>query len=287
MTDTAISVEHVTYRYRNGFQALNDVSFSIQKNEFVAIIGQNGAGKSTLLKNLVGLYKPTQGNIVVDGVNTRDISVARLSTKIGFVLQNPDRQLFADTVEEEITFGPRNLKLDQAEIDRRLERALEMTGLGPLRKEFPMALSAGDRAKVVIASVIAMDPEIIILDEPTTGQDRRGCAQIMEIARDFQQRGFTVVVVTHHMALVTEYAQRVIVMCKGRQLLDGPTAEVFAQAERLREAFVMPPQVTQLAAQLYPQLKQQQAVLRTQELAGMIAQSVSPDIRGKECELRR
>ena len=275
MREAAITVDHVTYRYRNGFQALSDVSFTVQKNEFAAIIGQNGAGKSTLLKNLVGLYKPTQGEITVDGVNTRDISVAQLATKVGFVLQNPDRQLFADTVEEEIMFGPRNLKLPQEEIDSRLEQALEMTGLGPLRKEFPMALSAGDRAKVVIASVIAMRPEIIILDEPTTGQDRRGCAQIMNITKDFQREGFTVVVVTHHMALVAEYAERVIVMCQGRQLLDGPTASVFAQADKLKEAFVMPPQVTQLAARLQPWLGQNQTVLRPDELADLIAQRIA------------
>lgn len=283
MTETAISVERVTYRYHNGFQALTDVDFQIRKHEFVAIIGQNGAGKSTLLKNLVGLYKPTQGNIVVNGINTRDISIARLSTKVGFVLQNPDRQLFANTVEEEITFGPRNLKLEQAEIDRRLEHALEMTGLGPLREEFPMALSAGDRAKVVIASVIAMQPEIIILDEPTTGQDRRGCAQIMDIAKDFQNRGFTVVVVTHHMALVADYAERVIVMCQGQKLLDGPTAEIFTQTQALRKAFVMPPQVTQLAARLQPQLGQQGAVLHTKELADLVARQY---FSGKESSIQ-
>lgn len=274
MREEAIVVDHVTYRYHNGFQALNDVDFTVHKNEFVAVIGQNGAGKSTLLKNLVGLYKPTQGSILVDGVNTRDISVAKLSTKVGFVLQNPDRQLFADSVEEEVSFGPKNLKLAPAEIEERLEQALDMTGLQPLRREFPMALSAGDRAKVVIASVIAMRPEIIILDEPTTGQDRRGCAQIMDIAKDFQNKGFTVVVVTHHMALVAEYAERVVVMCKGQRLMDGPTAQIFAQAEKLRESFVMPPQVTQLAQRLGPRLGLEEAVLRTEELSELIAQRI-------------
>ena len=274
MREPVIQVDHLTYTYPNGFEALHDVSFTIEKNDFVAIIGQNGAGKSTLLKNLVGLHKPTQGNIIVDGVNTREISVARLSTKVGFVLQNPDRQLFADSVEEEIRFGPQNLKLDKAEIDTRVEHAMEQTGLTRLRREFPMALSAGDRAKVVIASVIAMQPEIIILDEPTTGQDRRGCAQIMDIAKEFQRRGHTVIVVTHAMSLVAEYADRVIVMCKGRRILDGPTAEVFAQEEKLKESFVLPPQVTRLARAMSAALPVDHTILSTQELSGCIAARV-------------
>ncbi|MEL7610153.1 MAG: ABC transporter ATP-binding protein [Bacillota bacterium] len=242
----AIEITNLSFTYPNGFEALKDIDIAIKKGEFVAVIGQNGAGKSTLLKNITGLLKPTKGDILVDGANTKKISVAEISTKLGFVLQNPDRQLFADTVEEEVAFGSRNLKLPEEQIKERMEYAIEVTGLDAVRKQFPPSLSAGERAKTVIASVVAMRPDIIVLDEPTTGQDRRGCYQIMEIAKVFHGLGHTVIMVTHHMRLVAEYAQRTVVFCKGAVLLDGPTREVFSQTETLRQSYIVPPQITQI-----------------------------------------
>ena len=271
MEQEAISVKNISYTYPNGFTALRDIDFTIHKQEFVAIIGQNGAGKSTLLKNIVGLYRPTQGDIIVDGMNTKDAAVAQLATKVGFVLQNPDRQLFESSVAAEVGFGPKNLGLSAEQVEERVNFALEETGLNQFRDSFPMALSAGERAKVAIASVVAMNPDIIILDEPTTGQDRRGCAQIMNLAKSFQKKGRTVVVVTHSMGLVADYAERTIALCKGKLLLDGPTKEVFAQEELLRTTFIMPPQVTQLANRIKPQLGHEETVLHTGELADLIA----------------
>ena len=244
----AVEVKNVTFTYPNGFTALRGLDFTIEKGEFVAIIGQNGAGKSTLLKNLTGLLQPTTGEILVDGTNTKDLSVARLSLKLGFVLQNPDRQLFADTVRQEIEYGPKNLGLSEEEVKERVDDAIRMAGLEGKEEEYPPALSAGERAKVVIASVAAMRPEVIILDEPTTGQDNRGRTQIMEIAKKFHELGHTIIVVTHDMSLVAKYAKRTLVFCKGQLLLQGTTREVFAQEEKIKEAYILPPQVTRMAA---------------------------------------
>lgn len=244
----AVEVKNVTFTYPNGFTALRDLDFTIEKGEFVAIIGQNGAGKSTLLKNLTGLLTPTSGDIIVDGSNTKELSVARLSLKLGFVLQNPDRQLFADTVYDEIAYGPRNLKLGEDEIKARTEEAIRMANLEDKVEEYPPSLSAGERAKVVIASVAAMRPDIIILDEPTTGQDNCGRTQIMEIAKKFHELGHTIIVVTHDMSLVAKYAKRTLVFCKGKLLLDGTTREVFSQADVIKKAYILPPQITRMGA---------------------------------------
>lgn len=270
----AIEIKNVSFTYPNGFEALKDLNFNIYQNELVAIIGQNGAGKSTLLKNLTGLLKPTEGDILVNGSNTKDITIAKLSTKLGFVLQNPDRQLFADTVREEIEFGPRNLKLSQEEIDARVEDALVLTGLKGHRDDFPPSLSAGEREKVVVASVVAMRPDIIILDEPTTGQDYRGCHQIMDIAKRFHEAGHTVIIVTHDMSLVAEYAKRTIVFCRGQVLLDDTTANVFSQPEVLKQAYVIPPQVTRAGVELSIYPKSDKVFLNTGELAGRLLDEI-------------
>jgi energy-coupling factor transport system ATP-binding protein len=272
MPEQLIQINNLTYTYANGFSALKGINININKNEFVAIIGQNGSGKSTLLKNLTGLLKPAIGDVLVDGLNTKEVSIAKLSCKVGFVLQNPDRQLFADTVEEEISFGPKNMKFSLQEIKERVEMALEYTGLKDNRDKFPPSLSAGERAKVVIASVVAMRPEIIILDEPTTGQDYRGCYQIMNIAREFHRAGHTVIVVTHNMALVAEYAYRTIVFCKGEVLLDGTAREVFGQPKILQMSYIIPPQITQIGQALEGELKTKKTFLRVDEIRDFISE---------------
>jgi energy-coupling factor transport system ATP-binding protein len=264
-------VDHLDYTYQPlNVRAVKDVSFSIQRGEFVALIGQNGSGKTTVLKNLLGLLKPTGGQVTVAGLDTRQAAVADMATHVGFVLQNPDQQLFAETVEEEIAYGPRNLQLDKADVAARVDEALRLVGLESKREEFPPALSKGDRAKTVIASALALNPEIIILDEPTTGQDYRGCHQIMQIASSLQAQGRTVLFVTHHMALVAEYARRVIVMSGGRILLDGPTGTVFDQPDVVRQAYIVPPQITELGQRLPARLGLPRTPLSVQELAAPI-----------------
>lgn len=253
--DVIISVKDLDYVYQpQDVKAVKNVTFDVHKGEFVAIIGQNGSGKTTVLKNLLGLLKPTSGSVMVAGRDTKTTAVAELAQHVGFVLQNPDQQLFAETVEDEISFGPRNLGLDEATVKDRLEQALKLVGLEAQRKEFPPALSKGERAKVVIASALALNPEVIVLDEPTTGQDYKGCHQIMQIARSLHEEGRTIVFVTHHMALVAEYARRVIVMCEGEILIDDSTERVFARPELVRRAHIIPPQITELCQMLPEEL---------------------------------
>jgi len=246
-----ITVEHLSYVYQpREVLAVDDVSFDIKEGEFVAIIGQNGSGKTTILKNLLGLIHPTSGKVMVAGLDTSTTAVSELARHVGFVLQNPDQQLFAETIQDEIAFGPLNLGVDEDEVKRRVDEAINMVGLECDKMEFPPALPKGDRAKVVIASALALNPEIMILDEPTTGQDYKGCHQIMQIARKLHQEKRTVVFVTHHMALVAEYAQRVIIMCDGKILLDSKTEDIFSQPEVIRKAHIIPPQITELSQQL-------------------------------------
>lgn len=247
----AVAVEGLSYVYEpQGVRALEDVDLTIRTGEFVGIVGQNGAGKTTLLKLLVGLLTPSAGRVLIEGRDTRGVAVAELATSVGLVLQNPDRQLFAQTVEEEIAFGPRNLGLGKAEVRHRVEDAMAATGLDAFRRDFPPALAKGDRAKVIIASVLAMQPHIVAFDEPTTGQDYRGCHQIMRIARQLYEDGHTVLVVTHDVALIAEYTRRTIVLCQGKILLDDTTEAVFAQPDVLSRTNVTPPQITQLATSL-------------------------------------
>ena len=246
-----IQVEHLSYTYKPlNVQAVRDIGFEIFPGEFAALIGQNGSGKTTVLKNMLGLLRPTSGKVLVVGLDTKTSTVADMARHVGFVLQNPDQQLFADTVEDEVAYGPKNLGLDKAVIETRVADALKLVDLEDKRKEFPPSLPKGDRAKVVIASALALDPEIIILDEPTTGQDYKGCHQIMQIAQMLHSQGRTVVFVTHHMALVAEYAKRVIVLHGGKVLLDDVTEGVFDKPEVVRQAFIIPPQITKLGQML-------------------------------------
>ena len=184
------------------------------------------------------------------GQDTKTTAVAEMARHVGFVLQNPDQQLFAETVEEEVAYGPANLGLDKATVEACVIEALKLVGLEEKRKEFPPALPKGERAKVVIASALALNPEIVVLDEPTTGQDFKGCHQIMQIAQQLHGQGRTVVFVTHHMALVAEYAERVIVMTGGQVLLDDVTGAIFSQPELVRQACIIPPQITVLGQAL-------------------------------------
>lgn len=246
-----ILLDDVSFRYPESEElALNHVSVSVKRGEFVGIIGQNGAGKTTLVKNIIGLLKPTSGRVLVDGRDTTEESVEDLARTVGLVLQNPDSQLFAMSVAEEAAFGPSNLALSEEEVAARVDRALEATGLAPFRDIYPFNLSFGDRRKLSVAAVVSMEPQVLIFDEPTTGQDYKGRRELADIGRSLNESGHTILMVTHDMDLIAEYTQRLIVMGEGRVLLDGPTHIVFQQVDRLAETFISPPQVTQLAQRL-------------------------------------
>ena len=208
----AIRIENLSHSYDSVNNSLEDVSVSIAQNDFAAIIGQNGSGKSTLLKNICGLLHPTKGEVFIHGKNLRELSLSAVSAEIGFVMQNPDTQLFTDTVYNEVSFALRNAGMDKAGIQHRVDNALSAVGLEEQRDTFPLALNRGDRRKTVIAAVLAMGCRIIIMDEPDAGLDYRGSCRIMDIARELNSQGYTIIFVSHNMPLVEEYAGRLIVM---------------------------------------------------------------------------
>ena len=215
-----VEIKDFCYSYENGDTNIENINLKIADNDFVAIIGRNGCGKTTLLKSITGLLRPSSGEIFIRGRNTEELSVSDISKEVGFVMQNPDTQLFTDSVYKEIAYALKIMRLSKAEIKRRVEDALSTVGLKDA-DEFPHALSAADRAKTVIACVLAMGCKIIILDEVDTGQDCHGSSHIMNIARDLHSRGFTIIFVTHNMTLAHEYANRLIIMERKGIVFDG------------------------------------------------------------------
>jgi energy-coupling factor transport system ATP-binding protein len=249
--DLAVEVKNVTYAYPGTTTpAISNMTFSIPKGQFVGIIGQNGGGKTTIMKCLVGLVKPSQGEIYLEHKPLAGQNVGDIATQIGLILQNPDTQLFCMSVEEEIRFGLENLKLDPEEIEKRTEEALKITGLGNYRHLYPFKLSLGDRRKVAVASIVAMRPQILVFDEPLTGQDYKGRYELVNLAADLHRAGHTVIMISHDMELVAKYTQRTLVVGKGQLLLDSPTSEVFDHVTLLRETYIEPPEIIRLAQEL-------------------------------------
>lgn len=241
-----ITLNNLSFKYPNGFEVLEGISFKIQKGEFVALIGQNGAGKTTLLKQFNALLKPTSGSVVIAGIDTDTSTTGKLAHKVGFLFQNPDHQIFMPTVEREISFGPKNLGLSKTEIKQRVAEAAVAVGLTQYLQENPLFLSKGQRQRVAFASVLAMKPEILVLDEPTTGQDYQEGLEIMEMVKELNEQGHTIVFVTHDMELVARYAKRIIVLSQGQVLLDDSCQNVFYQPEALLRTNLFPPQIARL-----------------------------------------
>ena len=247
---TVIHIKELSYSYESGQPALKGINLNIRQGEMVALVGQNGAGKTTLVKHLIGLLRPQTGQVTVAG---RDVSTARiseLSQEVGFVFQNPDHQIFNDTVKKEEAFGLVNQGLPESEINRRVLAALREVGLEQQAEAYPQSLSRGQRQRVALASVLALQTPIIVLDEPTTGQDYQERLQIMELIRNLNRAGHTILFITHDMSLVAGYAQRVIVLCQGKVLLEGPTREVLSRREQLAQTLLEPPQIMMLASRL-------------------------------------
>ncbi len=245
-----LSLKDLHHTYGDGTHALKGISLDIREGEYVLIIGQNGAGKSTLVKHFLKLLEPTEGAVLVSGTDTRELSVSDLARRIGYVAQNPDSQIFNATVWDEVSFALKNLDHSEEEVETRTRESLDSMGLLDVKDRHPLALPKGDRARVVIAAILAMKPEIIIFDEPTTGQDYRGAKYILEISRRLHERGKTVIVITHHLYLMPEYAERVLVMGKGTKLLDAPTRKAFHEIDLLNSTYLTPPQAILLAQSL-------------------------------------
>ena len=242
-----LSFEGVSFRYPNGVQALQKVDLEIRAGEQVAWIGANGAGKSTLARLTNGLLRPVQGRVLVGDWDTRAHAVSDLARRVGYVFQNPDEQLFARSLREEVGFGPRNLGLSPADIDAAVREALAALDLSESAEANPYDLSPARRKELGLAAILAMRPPILILDEPTTGQDARGLARLGRVLGRARARGQTTITITHDMDFCSEHAQRVVVFSEGQILTEGPAHEVFARRDLLDRAQVEPPQLVRLA----------------------------------------
>ena len=250
MTD--IRLEDVGFVYPDGTRALADVNLAFGPGESVAIVGQNGSGKSTLVRHLDGLLRPTEGRVLHDGEDVAGARVAALAGRVGIVFQNPDRQIFAGKVRDEVTFGPRMLGRSEAEATAAGAAAVEIAGLSDALDANPYDLGYSRRKLLAIASVLAMDTPVLVLDEPTTGQDARGIARVQAVLARLIGEGRTVIAISHDMRFVAESFARVVVMGDGRVLLDGSPAEVFAESAWpvLASTYLEPPYTARVGARL-------------------------------------
>jgi energy-coupling factor transport system ATP-binding protein len=240
-----IRVESVTHRYGDGPPALVDVDCEIGRGEFVAVVGRNGSGKTTLAKTLNALLVPTSGRVTLDGADVKRLALEDVARRVGFVFQDPDHQLFAATVVEEVAFGPTNLGLPPAEVAARVEEALGEVGLAA-RDDDPFLLDKGARQRLAVAAVLAMRPDVLVLDEPTTGLDHREQQRMLGLLRRLHAAGRTIVIITHTPWVIAEYAERVLLLSAGRLRYDGPVRGFFADAGLVAEASFRAPDVTRL-----------------------------------------
>jgi energy-coupling factor transport system ATP-binding protein len=248
-----ISMHDVKHTYDGGIEALKGVNFNMRGGEYIAIVGGNGSGKTTLAKHMNGLLRPTGGKVELFEKDTSRMTVAEMSKLVGYAFQNPDHQLFCATVDEELAFGPQNLGCTKDEVWLRVEYAVQTMGLQSIRKLPPLSLNLGQRRRISIASIIAMDPNVLILDEPTTGLDLTESADLMAAVRKLNIDGRTIVLITHEMKLVAEHANRVVVMANGRIVLDSDAKGAFSDHELLRQSRLTPPPISELAHRLSPQ----------------------------------
>jgi energy-coupling factor transport system ATP-binding protein len=242
-----VGIENVSYSYGGGPRVLDSIDLKVGAGEFLAIVGQNGSGKTTLAKHIVGLLQPATGRITIDGKDRSQMRPAETAREVAYVFQNPDHQIFAATVEDEVAFGPRNFGLPADEIKRRCDEALEAVGLQNERQSDPFLLSKGERQRLAVASVLVLRPRMLILDEPTTGLDYREQLRMMALVRDLNRAGIAIVIITHTPWLVAEYARRVVLMRKGAKIFDGGVREFFMQDELLRSSSFRAPEITELS----------------------------------------
>jgi len=245
-----IQISDLNFTYPTGVAALRGISLTIESGEQVAIVGQNGSGKTTLVKHLNGLLLPTSGRILIGDWNTKERSVAKLARRVGYVFQNPDEQLFSKNVGTEVAFGPKNLGYNGEQVQSLVKDALIMTELSDKTETNPYDLSTTWRKMVALASVIAMDTDIVVFDEPTTGQDAVNVERIANVIKTLRQRGKTVITITHDIDFCAENFERVIALSQGRILLDGKANDVLGQEEVLATTYVDPPQLTRLGKRL-------------------------------------
>ncbi|MCB5952009.1 energy-coupling factor ABC transporter ATP-binding protein [Enterococcus sp. BWT-B8] len=245
-----LKLSEVSYSYPNGFEATQKVSMEFQLGEAVAIIGQNGAGKTTTVKLMNGLLRPTKGEVLIDGKSTNVFTAAQMSKHVGYVFQNPDDQIFQETIEKEIAFGPKSQKLAVSVIKKKVKEAAETCGLTEVLNEHPYNLSYSKRKFITIAAIIAMDPEVIVLDEPTAGQDRESTELLGRIIKELSAKNKAVITITHDMEFVVKEFQRVLVFADKQLRKEGTPREVFWDESLLTLSGLKQPYICQLAKAL-------------------------------------
>ena len=243
----AIVTDRLTKKYKD-LIAVDELSLSVRKGELFSLLGVNGAGKTTTVKMLACLLKPTSGEVLIDGVSTSQLKTSELASKVGFLFQNPDRQICCKTVREELLFGFAAQGRAGAEAEAKVDAMIERFGFDGDAE--PFLLNRGTRQLLALASIIVLEPPIVVLDEPTTGLDFRECAKVMEVVSDLNARGTTVVMVCHDMEVVGDYATRVIAMTAGQVVADGATFDVLRDADVLSRAHLLPPQIVELSMRL-------------------------------------
>lgn len=246
-----IEIKNINFKYNTSDDyVLKDYSLKINEGEFLCILGHNGSGKSTLAKLINGLYVPNDGDVIVDGMNTKNPEdVWKIRSNAGLVFQNPDNQIVATIVEEDVAFGPENLGVESSEIKKRVEEALEIVGMSEFAKNAPHNLSGGQKQRVAIAGILAMSPKYIIFDEPTAMLDPSGRSEVIETILSLKKMGKTIILITHYMDEAAK-SDRLIVMEKGKIILDGTPKKVFSQVDKVKEIGLDVPQVTELAWEL-------------------------------------
>ena len=248
MNEVHLSTKNLSYTYPDGTHALKNINMEIYKGQKVAIMGPNGAGKSTLFSHFNGLTEPTSGHVEVDGkaIKYDRDTLLEVRQKVGIVFQDPNDQLFAPTVKEDVAFGPMNLGLDYEEVERRVDEALTMVGMEQYMDKTPHHLSGGQQKRVAIAGIIAMRPEIMILDEPTAGLDPEGVEKVLDILNNLNKEGMSIVISSHDIEMVNEFAEKIFVLNNGKILESGDKHEIFSNKELLKKAHLKAPITTEI-----------------------------------------
>jgi energy-coupling factor transport system ATP-binding protein len=245
-----VIISSVSYTYPTGTVALKNIALNIDQGEMVGIMGPNGAGKTTLIRTLNGLIRPQSGIVLINGENTKDKTIAQLSRTAGVIFQNPDHQLFSNTVEDEIKFSLKSIYSDKSEIQEKTTEILKQFNFERYKNRSPLNLSGGEKKKLALASVVCRDPDILIFDEPTLGQDKKEVEFFTKFIQEERDKGKTIIIITHNVEFAYDYIPRVLLMAKGRLIADGPTREILTNQKLIQEASLVSPQINQFKIML-------------------------------------